>query len=138
MPSLAQATIIGHAGGDPEQRYTPGGTEVVTFSIAVNDGRKQPDGTWSDDTMWVRIACFGNLAQRAREQVERGNIVTVVGRLSARPWTNRDGEPQAGIEVTANTLLVIRPKAQSEQPSNGEARPAAAASRDISLEDLPF
>jgi single-strand DNA-binding protein len=123
MPSTLQGTVVGHAGSDAEQRYTPSGAQLASFSVAVNDGRKQPDGSWSDDTIWVRVTCFGNLAEKALKQV-----VSALGRLSARPWTNRDGEPQAGIEMTASTLLVLT--RQDERSVEAETRNHDA--------DLPF
>lgn len=132
MPSLLQATVIGHAGSDAEQKFTQSGAQLATFSVAVNDGRKQPDGTWSDDTIWVRVTCFGNLAERALRQVTKGAVVTALGRLSARPWSNRDGQPQAGIELTASQLLVWGK--QGERPAEAEQRGGSGDD----LDSMPF
>ena len=38
--SVNKVILVGHLGGDPESRFTPGGTAVATFSIATNESRK--------------------------------------------------------------------------------------------------
>ena len=38
--SFNKITIIGNLGRDPELRYTPQGTAVCDFSVAVNDRRR--------------------------------------------------------------------------------------------------
>jgi len=142
MPSLLQATVIGHAGSDAETKYIQSGTQLATFSVAVNDGRKQPDGSWSDDTIWVRVTCFGNLAEKAAAQVRKGAVVSALGRLSARPWTNKAGEPQAGVELTASTLLVLTKRGDESRetlddhgPERDKRKPVAEGA---DLEDMPF
>ena len=63
--SVNKVILVGHLGGDPEGRFTPGGTAVTTFSIATNDSRRNSDGNWEDHTEWHRCVLFGKQAETA-------------------------------------------------------------------------
>jgi hypothetical protein len=41
----AKLIIVGNLGGDPEMRYTPDGTPVTNFSVAVNRRWNNADGS---------------------------------------------------------------------------------------------
>ena len=58
--SVNKVILVGHLGGDPEGRFTPGGTAVTTFSIATNESRRISDGNWEDHTEWHRCVLFGS------------------------------------------------------------------------------
>lgn len=133
MPSIAKISIVGHVGGEPEQRYTPNGTAVSQFSVAVNAGRKQADGSYSEETDWFRVTAFGALAERVLKTVQKGAVVLVDGRFRSENWTGKDGQPRTSLTVTANDVLTFKPRDQSAEPVG------RAPERDASmLEDLPF
>jgi len=45
MPSMQKLQLIGHLGGDPEVRYTSGGTAVANFSVATTESMTAPHGS---------------------------------------------------------------------------------------------
>lgn len=51
--SLNTCTESGRLGKAAELRYTTTGVAVVTFSIAVDERRKQPDGSYQDEANWL-------------------------------------------------------------------------------------
>ncbi len=53
--SLNQILLIGNCGSDPEMRYTPNGSMVVNFSLAVNSYRNGTDGEQIQETEWFRV-----------------------------------------------------------------------------------
>ena len=84
--SVNKVILVGHLGGDPESRFTPGGTAVATFSVATNESRKNSEGSWEDHTEWNRCVLFGKQAEFAGEYVKKGQMVYVEGRLQTRSW----------------------------------------------------
>jgi single-strand DNA-binding protein len=52
--------VVGNAGSDPEMRYTPNGTAMTNFSLAINM-RVPRDGEWVVETIWVRVTCWGRM-----------------------------------------------------------------------------
>ena len=56
--SLNKCLIIGNLGRDPEMRYTPSGTAVTQFSVAVNRNSRDESGEWKKETEWFRVVLF--------------------------------------------------------------------------------
>ena len=61
MPALNRVQLIGNLGKDPETRFTPTGSKVCTFSMAVNRRWKGRDGTVKEATDWFNIEAWGKL-----------------------------------------------------------------------------
>lgn len=149
MASFCKVTIVGNVGRDPEQRYTPNGTMVVSFSVAVNNRRRNPDGSFQEETEWFRITCFGRQAEFAQQYITKGRVVFVDGRLRVDRWTGQDGSPRYTLDVVASDVQTVDPRPRDEggefggQPSNVQSMPSRPArpapqSDPSDLEDLPF
>jgi len=61
---INNVTLVGGLTRDPELRATPNGTSVVQLGIAVNHGKKDKDGNWSDEANFVDVTAFGDLADK--------------------------------------------------------------------------
>lgn len=74
--SLNKAFIIGNVGRDPEMRYTPQGSAVTTFSVAVNRTLFSRDGEAPrDETEWFRVTAWGKLAETCNQYLAKGQQV---------------------------------------------------------------
>jgi len=122
MPSLNEATIMGHLGRDPEMRFTSTGKGVCNFSVATTSkwGEKE-------STEWHRIVVWDNeknpQATRCAEILAKGKLVYVKGRLQTREWQDKQGAKQRTTEIVANTVLFLdRPegKKQITRPGDDE------------------
>jgi single-strand DNA-binding protein len=100
---MLRAQLIGNIGTEPEMKYTAAGQSLLTFSVASNYRTKNQSGEWVDKAEWVRCTVFGKRAETLAQYLHKGSRVFVDGRLEARPWENRDGQPVAGLEITADT-----------------------------------
>src|SRR5213078_4314841 len=122
--ALSKIQIIGNLGRDPELRYTPNGRPVTTFSVAVNQSTKnQQTGEWVEATDWFRISVWGDRAERAAENLRKGNRVFVEGRFKTREFEGRDGQKRTSLEITADSLVNLEKRTRDE----GEGEFAAAA-----------
>ena len=91
MPSINKSIFIGNLGRDPEMRYTPGGSAVTEFSLAVNENRKDKEsGEWVQDTTWVNCVAWGDQAARIAEGLRKGNLCYVEARYKDDQWTDDD------------------------------------------------
>lgn len=103
MPSFANVTIMGHLGGEPELRVLPKGTSVLSFSIAVNDGRKE-----AEHTTWYRCSIWGNRAEQVAEwRIPKGALLVVSGSLSGREYTKKDGSAGSEMDVRVDQLTRV-------------------------------
>jgi len=128
--SVNKVMLVGHLGGDPESRFTPGGTAVATLSIATNESRKNSEGNWEDHTEWHRCVLFGKQAEFAAEYVKKGQMVYVEGRLQTRSWEDKEGMKRYSTEVVGNVFTTL-----GRRNTEGESGQAPQPPND---DDLPF
>jgi single-strand DNA-binding protein len=143
--SFCKLMFIGNLGRDPEMRYTPSGRPVTQFTVAVNQSTKnQQTGEWTEETDWFRVSIWGDRAERAAEQLRKGNRVFVEGRFKSREYTGSDGTTRTSLDVTADNVISLERRERTEDEAGGfsaapprpAARPAEADAGD--LDDLPF
>ncbi len=104
---LNKVMIIGNLGRDPEMKYTPQGTPITTFSVAVSRTRKSPDGQTIDETEWFRVVAWERLAETCNEYLHKGSKVYIEGRLQTRKWTGQDGQERQIVEVVAQDMQLL-------------------------------
>uniref|UniRef100_A0A6M3LBS6 Putative single-stranded DNA-binding protein n=1 Tax=viral metagenome TaxID=1070528 RepID=A0A6M3LBS6_9ZZZZ len=121
MSSFNKVFIIGNVGTEPEMRFTPNGSAVASFSVAVNDKRGG-----EDVTEWFNIVTWNKLAENCNQYLEKGRQVFVDGRLQTRKWEGQDGITHYKTEVHANKVLFLGSKNKTEE------------STDIVPDDYPF
>ena len=151
---MLKAVLIGNLGGDAELRYAPSGQAFLRFTVASNYRARDPQGEWQDRTEWLRVTVFGRRAEALAPYLRRGTKVYVDGRLEARPWTDQQHQPRAGLEVIADEVQLAGGRADDDRQGaecpDGRREPGAAgaptsrpsgrpADEDpAEIEDLPF
>ena len=150
--TLNQILLIGRAGTDPQMRYTPSGTAVTDFRLAVNNPSRGQDGEWQDNTEWFTVTAWDRQAESVNQYLAKGRRVFVDGRLSTRTYTANNGEQRTSLEVRAfRVIFMDRPEGQgsgddfgapqaagspSGTTATGNGGEPAAASEDV--EELPW
>lgn len=104
--------LIGNLTKDPELRYTPQGTPVASFRIAVNSRYKQADDL-KEETLFIDVVTFGKQAETCSNYLSKGKSVLVEGRLQERRWES-DGQQRSKVEVVAQTVRFLSRKGSSE------------------------
>jgi single-strand DNA-binding protein len=105
--------LIGNLTKDPELRYTPQGTPVASFRIAVNSKYKQSEG-FREETLFIDIVTFGKQAENCSQYLNKGNAILVEGRLQERRWES-EGQQKSKFEVVAQTVRFLPKKAADAQ-----------------------
>src|ERR1700737_3628421 len=128
---MLRVTLLGNMGGDPEVRYSQKGTQIASFSVAVNQVRKGPDGERQENTEWFRIRVSGYQTEFA-QRLSKGTRVLVMGRMDISHFQGRDGEPRTGFDVWADDIQSMSgrlPGGESDGmlESDHEAREPVAA-----------
>lgn len=129
-------TVAGTLGRDPELRFTSGGRSVVSFSLAVNR-RYQTNGEWQEETTWVNVSAWGDLAEHAAASLTKGSRAVVCGRIQSRDYEAKDGGKRTTTEIVADEIAVSLRWAtaiieRSERSNGGEqdtTRTGRAASK---------
>lgn len=98
--SFAYAQIGGSLGKDPESRATTGGTKVVNFSVAVEQGFGDKTSTG-----WHNVVAFKDVAEFAEKHLKKGKSVRVSGSLQVRSWDDKQtGQKKYVTELVAHKI----------------------------------
>ena len=119
--SINRALISGNLTRDPELRQTTGGTQVLSFGVAVNDRRRnQQTGEWEDYPNYIDVTVFGNRAEPLSRYLGKGVKVAVEGKLRYTSWEGRDGQRRSKVEVVADDVVLMqRPRQQAPHQPYG-------------------
>jgi len=137
MTSFNKVILMGNLTRDPEVRFTPSGTPVANFRMAVNHRYKQGN-EMRDDVCYIDVVVFGKQAESCGQYLNKGNGVIVDGRLQERRWETEDGQKRSKHEVVAQQVRFM-PKRQGAGGMAGEEAAAAAVPDEAPVEDdVPF
>ena len=137
--SINRVNITGNLTRDPELRVTAAGTQVLSFGVAVNDRRRNPQtGEWEDYPNFVDCTMFGTRAEAVSRFLAKGNKVAIEGKLRYSSW-EKDGQRRSKLEVEfmsqrqGGTAPAAAP-APAPMPAPAAVPPAV----DLYDEDIPF
>ena len=119
--SINRVNITGNITRDPQMRATQSGTQILTFGVAVNDRRRNPQsGEWEDYPNFIDCVVFGNRAEPLSRFLSKGMKVAVEGKLRWSQW-EKDGQKRSKIEVIVDEVefLAGQQKAESSSQTNG-------------------
>jgi single-strand DNA-binding protein len=120
--------IAGNLIKDAELRATNSGDNVLTFSIADNQGANK-------DAIFWNCSLFGKRALSLQQYLSKGQSVTVTGSLAQRNYQDKTGQEKTAFDVRVNDLALQGGKRQEEAPQP-KAKPKADFSDMDS--DVPF
>jgi single-strand DNA-binding protein len=142
MASFNRVILLGNLTRDPEIRYTPNGTPVMDIGLAVNDRRRNQNGEWVDEPVFIDVTLWGRTAEIASEYLSKGSPVLIEGRLRLDTWETSDGQRRSKLRVVAERMQMLGRAAGAEPPPIGEGKgePSAATEtpRDYAEEAPPF
>lgn len=136
-------SFTGNLGADAEQRVTPSGELVVSFSVGVKAG-------FGDraTTTWARCQMWGKRGESVAPYLKKGQLVGVCGEASLREYEKKDGSKGASLEVRVSDLTLLgkrdgdqqqpAPTAQPRQAPAARPAPQASGFGDFGDDDIPF
>ena len=137
--TLNRMTAIGNLGNDPEMRYTPNGSPVTSFRMAVSRSYNTQDGERREETEWFSVVTWNALAERCNQYLTKGQKVYVDGRLQTRQWEGRDGTARTTVEIVAqNVVFMSRPSESGGGVPGDDAFPEEPYGGGAPEPDLPF
>lgn len=115
--------LIGNSGGDPEVRYSQGGTAMATMTIATSESWKdKATGEQQERTEWHRVKFFGRLAEIVGEYVKKGRQVYIQGKLRTDKY-DKDGVVTYSTYILGDEMQMLGPNpegtASNRAPSSG-------------------
>ena len=99
MLNMNRATLLGHAGRDPDIRTLKNGGKAASFRLATTERWKDREGEPQEHTEWHRIVVYGPAVDAVERRVARGAAVLVEGRLATRGYRDREGNERHVTEI---------------------------------------
>jgi single-strand DNA-binding protein len=132
-------------GKDPEIKYTPAGLAVASFSGASDHSFKKND-EWQKETEWTRMVAFGKTAERIGEQMKKGTLFYMEGRLKTNKWEDKDGNTRYNTDVIVNVMNFLdgytKKEYQGDRNTGGQSQPSGNTQQSAppgpSDDDIPF
>jgi single-strand DNA-binding protein len=102
----AQISLTGYVATQPVTRIVKSGATNLSMRVAWTPRRQdRVTGEWVDgNTSYVTVICWRKLATNAGLCVRKGDPVIVKGRLSIRPYEDKQGVQRTAVEVEANSV----------------------------------
>ena len=100
---LNRITIMGRLVRDPELRTTQSGTNVTSFTLAVDrDFKSRESGEKGTD--FIDVVAWRQTAEFVCKYFTKGRMAIAEGRLQIREWKDKDGNNRRTAEVVAENV----------------------------------
>ncbi len=145
---------IGRLTRDPELRYTPSGTAVCKFGLAVNRSFRNQEGNNVEDTLFINVSAWGRQAEHCSQFLKKGKRVAINGELRSNSWQDREGNKRVTYEINARSVQFLdylkdttnssedgyRKNNQSQEDSveDNSGQENSHIEEDSNEEDIPF
>jgi single-strand DNA-binding protein len=127
--NLNQVQLGGNITRDPELKYTPKGTAVAEFGLAVNRKYKSDSGEAREEVTFLDVTAWGGTAEAIVKYHKKGDPIYIAGRLQLDTWEDKEtNKKRSKIKVIAETFQFIKPfdgasKRGSQGPDDQNERP---------------
>lgn len=142
---FSKAIIMGNVTRDPELRAVSSGTQVCSFSVAVNRSFKGGDGENKESVSFINCTAWGKAAEIISQYAKKGTGIMVSGRLEQRSYEAKDGSKRSTTEIVVEDFNFLGGRDSGADYSNEGAQeapddivPDDVPDEPIDLSDVPF
>ena len=164
MPNLNKVMLMGNLTRDPEIKYTPKGTAIANFGIAVNRTYTPEGGEKREEVTFIDLEAWGRTAEVIGEYFKKGKPIFIEGRLKLDQWDDKtSGKKMSKLRVVVDSFEFLGSRegggggggggeegaGSQSAPQRGSAppqrrppasppRPPADPDLDVQADDVPF
>lgn len=102
---LNKVILIGRLTRDPEMRHVSNGTPTTKFTLAVD--RNFTNSSGNRETDFIDIVTWRKLAEVCANNLQKGRLVAIEGRLQIRPYEASDGSKRKATEIVADNVRFL-------------------------------
>lgn len=98
--SFNKVVLLGNLTADPEVRTTPSGSNVTSFSIAVNRRYRNRDGEQQEEVSYIGCTAWGPQGETIARYFSKGRQILICGRLRQDRWKDKEtGKNRSSLSV---------------------------------------
>lgn len=113
---LNRIVLKGRLTKDVELRKSNEGNAIANFDLAVDNPRKEADG--SRGTSFFPVKVFGASAENLAKFVKKGSAVAVDGSIQQRNFMRKDGTKGSSFEIYADSVEFLDTKPVETKPDD--------------------
>lgn len=122
MANFNKVFLMGNMTRDPELRYTPNGTPLCEFGMAINRRWTSRDGETKEETCFVDVTMWGRRGEVISEYFSKGQPIFIEGRLKLDRWETADGKRSKLSVVAENFEFIGSSRGESGSSQSGQGR----------------
>ncbi|WP_028589458.1 single-stranded DNA-binding protein [Paenibacillus massiliensis] len=130
--SINRVVLVGRLTKDPELRYSPIGTAVTNFTLAVDRAFKSQDG---QDADFIPVVVFKQAAEASANYLSKGRLVGVEGRIQVRSYEDDEGRRRYVTEVVADNVRFLESSRNDRRQGDPNDPPARQYDKDPFKDD---
>ena len=129
MANFNKVILAGNMTRDPELRYTPKGTAIAKFGLAINRTWTNEAGEKKEEVTFVDVDAFGKQAEVIGQYLRKGRPVLVEGRLKLDQWDDKQtGQKRSRLGVILESFSFLDSGNRDAAPGGaGGSAPAPSA-----------
>lgn len=113
--------ISGRLANEPSLKKTASGESISTFTLAIDNRKKNPDGTRG--TTFIQCVAWGAQAEFFVEHVKKGDLVFANGFIQSRKYTRKDNSENVVLELNVeNFQPAVSRKIEDSADVNDESK----------------
>ncbi len=124
--------LIGRLTASPTIKTTTTGKKVVSFSLAVSDGKDQ---SGQNLTQYFNCTAWAKTADIIESYVQKGQLISIVGKLQNRTWDKPDGTKAYTTDILVNELEMLSSKGSNTSVDEPKGETNVD---DIDVSNMPF
>jgi single-strand DNA-binding protein len=105
-----QVTVKGNLGSDPDLKFVKtqkGDTAILNFSLAYTPSERKGTEWVQGETIWFRVAVWGDKAETYADNLEKGATVLVSGVMKQSTFKGKDGTDKTAFEISATDIGIV-------------------------------
>lgn len=122
---INKVILVGNIGKDPDVNYIQPDVAVAKFPLATDESYKRKDGTWENRSQWHNIVAWRSSAQYVENNIRKGQLVYVEGKIQTRKYEDKNGQERYITEIVVSNLRILNKRDGSEGNFGGDTQNTA-------------
>jgi single-strand DNA-binding protein len=108
MANLNKCFLMGNLTRDPEVSYTPKGTAVAKFGMAINRAWTTEAGEKKEEVTFIDCEAWGRTAETLGQYLKKGRPIFIEARLKLDQWDDKEsGQKRSKLKVVVDSFQFI-------------------------------
>lgn len=130
---INNVVLMGRLTATPELRQTNSGTEVTSFTLAIDRGYAKPGEERQTD--FINCTAWRGTAKFITSYFTKGQMLAVTGEIQSRNYEDKEGNKRTTTEVVCSSASFCGSK--NESSNAGNTSPAVPTVEYGDFEEIP-